>query len=64
MVRDADQQWDFPNGWGNVNHLIIEGLRKSESPAAQDAAFQLATKWVRGNFRVFNATKHMWEKVS
>uniref|UniRef100_A0AC35FUA1 Trehalase n=1 Tax=Panagrolaimus sp. PS1159 TaxID=55785 RepID=A0AC35FUA1_9BILA len=62
MVRDVDQQWDFPNGWGHINHMIIEGLRKSEAPAAQDAAFSLATKWVRGNYRVYKATKHMWEK--
>uniref|UniRef100_A0AC34FJB2 Trehalase n=1 Tax=Panagrolaimus sp. ES5 TaxID=591445 RepID=A0AC34FJB2_9BILA len=62
MIRDTDEQWDFPNGWGNVNHMIIEGLRKSEAPQAQDVAFSLATRWVRGNFKVYNATGHMWEK--
>uniref|UniRef100_A0AC35F9E7 Trehalase n=1 Tax=Panagrolaimus sp. PS1159 TaxID=55785 RepID=A0AC35F9E7_9BILA len=62
MIRETGEQWDFPNGWGNVNHMIIEGLRKSEAPQAQDVAFSLATRWVRGNFKVYNATKHMWEK--
>jgi alpha,alpha-trehalase len=62
LIRETGEQWDYPNGWGNVNHMIIEGLRKSEAPAAQDVAFSLATRWVRGNFKVYNATKHMWEK--
>jgi alpha,alpha-trehalase len=61
-IRDTGEQWDFPNGWGHINQMIIEGLRKSEAPAAQDVAFSLATRWVRGNYKVYNQTKHMWEK--
>uniref|UniRef100_A0A7E4UL98 Trehalase n=1 Tax=Panagrellus redivivus TaxID=6233 RepID=A0A7E4UL98_PANRE len=59
---NSSQQWDFPNGWSHVNHMIIEGFRKSNSPQMQEEAFALATKWVRGNYKVFNATKHMYEK--
>jgi len=64
MIQNAEQQWDFPNGWGNINHIIIEGLRKSESPEMQDQAFEIAKKWIRGNYKVYKATGHMWEKYN
>uniref|UniRef100_A0A0M3JQS4 Trehalase n=1 Tax=Anisakis simplex TaxID=6269 RepID=A0A0M3JQS4_ANISI len=59
---DSGQQWDFPNGWSPLNHMIIEGLRKSLNPEMQEQAFKLAQKWVHGNYKVFEATGHMWEK--
>ncbi|KAH7698927.1 Trehalase protein 5, partial [Aphelenchoides avenae] len=61
-IQGTGEQWDFPNGWSPSNHMLIEGLRKSESPEMQDQAFQIAKKWVYGNYGVFHATKHMWEK--
>ncbi|KAE9554375.1 hypothetical protein FO519_002434 [Halicephalobus sp. NKZ332] len=61
-ISNSDQQWDFPNGWGHINHIVIEGLRKSASPEMQDQAFEIAKKWIRGNYRVYNATGYMWEK--
>lgn len=64
MAKQAHEQWDFPNGWGNLNHMIVEGFRTSDSPRAQKAAFQIAQKWIQGNYNVFKATKHLWEKVS
>ncbi len=63
LIDNTNEQWDFPNGWSPLNHMIIEGLRKSENSDMQDQAFRLAQKWVLGNYRVFNATKHMYEKV-
>uniref|UniRef100_A0A914E6P1 Trehalase n=1 Tax=Acrobeloides nanus TaxID=290746 RepID=A0A914E6P1_9BILA len=62
LIQNSNEQWDFPNGWPTLNHMIIEGLRKSENPIAQEQAFQIARKWVLSNYRVFNATGHMWEK--
>jgi len=61
-IQGTGEQWDFPNGWSPSNHMLIEGLRKSQSPEMQDQAFQIAKKWVYGNYGVFHATKHMWEK--
>ena len=60
----SNQQWDFPNGWSPLNHMIIEGLRRSESPSMQQKAFWLAEKWVLSNYRVFYQTKAMWEKYN
>lgn len=31
MIFDTGEQWDFPNGWSPLNHIIIEGLRKSQN---------------------------------
>lgn len=62
LYKESKQQWDFPNGWGPLNHMIIEGLRKSDNPEMQEQAFRIAEKWIIGNYKVYNATGHMWEK--
>uniref|UniRef100_A0A1I7SWA6 Trehalase n=1 Tax=Bursaphelenchus xylophilus TaxID=6326 RepID=A0A1I7SWA6_BURXY len=56
LQEDTNQQWDFPNGWSPLNHIIIEGLRQSESPRMQYKAFLLAQKWILSNYRVFKKT--------
>ncbi|VDO77321.1 unnamed protein product [Heligmosomoides polygyrus] len=58
----GDQQWDFPNGWSPLNHMIVEGLRKSDDPRMQQKAFVLAQKWLLGNLHVFENDQAMWEK--
>uniref|UniRef100_A0A0K0DGH4 Trehalase n=1 Tax=Angiostrongylus cantonensis TaxID=6313 RepID=A0A0K0DGH4_ANGCA len=62
LQTQSTQQWDFPNGWSPLNHMIIEGLRKSGDPRMQQKAFILAKKWVLANLQVFQADKAMWEK--
>ncbi|VBB27359.1 unnamed protein product [Acanthocheilonema viteae] len=62
LIKDTNQQWDFPNGWGPTNHMIIEGMRKSSNPVVQERAYSLAKKWVLGNYKVFQETGRMWEK--
>ncbi|WKX94945.1 hypothetical protein Q1695_011861 [Nippostrongylus brasiliensis] len=58
----STQQWDFPNGWSPLNHMMIEGLRKSDDPRMQQKAFILAQKWVLANLHVFENDQAMWEK--
>lgn len=36
LDRKSLEQWDFPNGFGPLNFMVIEGLRKSENPEMQD----------------------------
>ncbi|MFH4973502.1 hypothetical protein AB6A40_000211 [Gnathostoma spinigerum] len=62
LILNSGQQWDFPNGWSPLNHMVIEGLRKSDSAQMQDQAFQIAKKWIHGNYKVYLETGHMWEK--
>ncbi|KAL3078820.1 hypothetical protein niasHS_014602 [Heterodera schachtii] len=66
MVNSA-QQWDYPNGWPPLNHMIIEGLRRSDNKLMQKKAFWLATKWVLSNYRVYRSEVprgNMWEKYA
>ncbi|TMS34048.1 hypothetical protein L596_001708 [Steinernema carpocapsae] len=64
LAKSTNQQWDFPNGWSPLNHMIIEGLRKSENSRMQEKAYRLAQKWVLSNYRVFASSGSMWEKYS
>ena len=36
------QQWDFPNCWPPLQHMVVEGLEKSGHPEAQRLALRLA----------------------
>ncbi|VDN42533.1 unnamed protein product [Gongylonema pulchrum] len=60
---NSGQQWDFPYAWPPLDHMIIEGMRKSEDPYAQKAAFQMAQKWIRKSYNTFQATGLILEKV-
>ncbi|KIH63723.1 alpha,alpha-trehalase [Ancylostoma duodenale] len=62
MITDSEEQWDFPNGFSPLNHMVVEGLRKSQNAQMQDAGYRLARKWIMGNFKVWKETNHMWEK--
>ncbi|VDD87297.1 unnamed protein product [Enterobius vermicularis] len=64
LDRKSLEQWDFPNGFGPLNFMVIEGLRKSENPEMQDQAFRIAHKWIMSNYRVFRKTGYMWEKYN
>uniref|UniRef100_A0A914CCA9 Trehalase n=1 Tax=Acrobeloides nanus TaxID=290746 RepID=A0A914CCA9_9BILA len=63
-IQNTSQQWDFPNGWSPLNHMIFEGLRKADSPRMQEKAYWLAQKWVLNNYDVYEQTGHMWEKYN
>ncbi|KAK6023417.1 alpha,alpha-trehalase, partial [Ostertagia ostertagi] len=62
LQLQSKQQWDFPNGWSPLNHMIIEGLRKSDDPRMQQKSFLLAEKWILSNLHVFESDQVMWEK--
>ncbi|WIA44588.1 hypothetical protein OEZ86_007311 [Tetradesmus obliquus] len=56
------QQWDYPNGWPPLQHMLIEGAAKYGGAAGRTFAADLAHTWVNMNMRVFNNTGHMHEK--
>lgn len=57
------QQWDFPNGWAPLQHMIIEGLHtQTRSKAAKTLAEEMAVRWLRTNYATFVATGAMQEK--
>ncbi|KAE8592408.1 hypothetical protein XENTR_v10018747 [Xenopus tropicalis] len=58
----SGQQWDFPNAWPPLQHMVIEGLAQSESFRAKNIAFSLAQNWVRTNYKAYKIYKGMFEK--
>ncbi|KAG6548660.1 hypothetical protein Mapa_009814 [Marchantia paleacea] len=61
-TTDTGQQWDFPNGWAPLQHMIIEGLAMSNTEKARVTAEEMAVRWVRTNHAGFVSTGAMHEK--
>ncbi len=59
----SGQQWDLPNCWPPLEHILVAGLRKTGLPQAKQLAFQIAEKRVRGAYVNFKCKEHMFEKV-
>ncbi|KAJ7563853.1 hypothetical protein O6H91_03G128400 [Diphasiastrum complanatum] len=62
-LRQTGQQWDFPNAWAPLQHMIIEGLDWTNSKDAQIIAEVIARRWIWTNYNSFNATGEMQEKL-
>ncbi|XP_075695034.1 trehalase [Rhinoderma darwinii] len=63
-LKETGQQWDFPNGWPPLQHMVIEGLEKTEYKKAKEIAFSLAQKWVTVNFDAYKKYNAMYEKYN
>ncbi|KAJ4840930.1 Trehalase [Turnera subulata] len=61
-ATNSGQQWDFPNGWAPLQHMIVEGLVRSGSEEARSLAEDIAIKWVRTNYVGYKKTGAMHEK--
>ncbi|KAH7352593.1 hypothetical protein KP509_19G053200 [Ceratopteris richardii] len=61
-LRETGQQWDFPNAWPPLQHMIIEGLFFSGSTEGRRLARTIAQQWIQTNYVVFTETGHMLEK--
>ncbi|XP_068635435.1 probable trehalase isoform X2 [Aristolochia californica] len=61
-LSNSGQQWDFPNGWAPLQHLIVEGLAKSGSRKARLLAEAIAVRWIRTNYAAYKKTGVMHEK--
>ncbi|KAL9271179.1 putative trehalase [Drosera capensis] len=61
-LTNTGQQWDFPNGWAPLQHMIIEGLASSRSEKARTMAEDIAVRWIRTNHASYKKTGVMHEK--
>ncbi|CAL0312564.1 unnamed protein product [Lupinus luteus] len=61
-LTDSGQQWDFPNGWAPLQHMLVEGLVKSGLKEAKSLAEEIAIKWITTNYIVYKKTGVMHEK--
>lgn len=60
----SQQQWDSDNAWPPMVHIVIEGFRTSEDTDLKHVARDLATAWLRANYRGYLETRAMFEKVT
>lgn len=61
-MADTHEQWDFPNVWPPMQHMLIMGLDGLNDQDAKDLAFKWAQRWVRTNYLAYNETSNMYEK--
>ncbi|KAL7400533.1 hypothetical protein ABVT39_013484 [Epinephelus coioides] len=61
-LRESGQQWDYPNAWPPLQHMLIDGLLKLPSEDAQQLAFDLAQRWIRTNWLAYMKYDAMFEK--
>ncbi|KAM3396545.1 putative trehalase [Capsicum galapagoense] len=61
-LSKTGQQWDFPNGWAPLQHIIIEGLSRSGLEEAKALAEDIAVRWLKTNCVTYKKTGTMHEK--
>ena len=57
------EQWDFPNCWPPLEHVLVLGLEKTNLPEAKSLAFTIAEKRVLNSHLNFQQHGYMYEKV-
>ena len=62
-VVKTGEQWDFPNCWPPLEHMLVHGLDKTNLPEAKCLAFKIAQKRIQGAYVNFLETGNMYEKV-
>uniref|UniRef100_A0AAZ3RTS1 Trehalase n=1 Tax=Oncorhynchus tshawytscha TaxID=74940 RepID=A0AAZ3RTS1_ONCTS len=60
---DSGQQWDYPNAWPPLQHILIQGLSSLPSQEARELGFDLAQRWIRTNWLAYIKYEAMFEKV-
>ncbi|XP_052876846.1 trehalase-like isoform X2 [Gossypium arboreum] len=63
-LTNSGHQWDFPNGWAPIQHMIVEGLWRSASTEARKVARDIAERWIRANYVAYKKTGTMHEKYN
>ncbi|XP_053479284.1 trehalase isoform X2 [Ictalurus furcatus] len=61
-LSQSGQQWDMPNAWPPLQHMLIEGLSELDSVDAKDLAFDLAQQWIQTNWLAYVKYDAMFEK--
>lgn len=62
-LEHSGEQWDYPNAWPPLQYIVIMALEATEDIWAQNLAVEVARRWVRSNFKAFNESHVMYEKV-
>uniref|UniRef100_A0A4W5L8X2 Trehalase n=1 Tax=Hucho hucho TaxID=62062 RepID=A0A4W5L8X2_9TELE len=60
---DSGQQWDYPNAWPPLQHMLIQGLSNLPSHEARELGYDLAQRWIRTNWLAYFKYEAMFEKL-
>lgn len=63
-LEHSGEQWDYPNAWPPLQYFVVMSLDKTKDPWAQRLAYELSERWVKSNYKAFNQTNSMFEKVT
>lgn len=61
-LYNTGQQWDWPNGWPPLQHMLVQGARQYGGATGQEFACSMARTWLGVNLAVYKQTGHMHEK--
>ncbi|KAJ8955421.1 hypothetical protein NQ318_003519 [Aromia moschata] len=61
-VEHTGEQWDYPNAWPPLQHIMIVGLNNTGNDYAVRLAYEIAETWVRSNHQAYKETTAMYEK--
>ncbi|XP_041372836.1 trehalase-like [Gigantopelta aegis] len=59
---NSGQQWDYPNVWPPLQHIMVTTLATSDLAESREIARHLAQKYVFSNWKGWKETNHMFEK--
>lgn len=57
------EQWDWPNVWPPMQHILVVGLDNLEDERTKAMAYNWAERWVQSNYMAYKETDAMYEKV-
>lgn len=62
-LDQTGEQWDFPNAWGPLQAIVVQGLEKLGTQSAKEEAYKLADTWLQATFKGYRTSHTMFEKV-
>ncbi|XP_062130309.1 trehalase isoform X2 [Drosophila sulfurigaster albostrigata] len=63
-LSNTGEQWDYPNVWPPMMHVLIEGLNNLGTPQAKELSQRWRDRWVRSNYEAYKKTGFMYEKYN
>ncbi|ALC41687.1 Treh [Drosophila busckii] len=63
-LSNTGQQWDYPNVWPPMMHMLIEGLNNLGTPQAIEMSKRWCDRWVKANYTAFRNSNAMYDKYN
>lgn len=61
-LQHTGEQWDWPNVWPPMQHILVVGLENLEDDRTNELAYRWAQRWVQTNYIAYRETESMYEK--